>query len=185
MSSDLVKRLRSAGLAYGMGKLPLDAAEKIEALEGEVEQVSALLRASRSDAAQCIRERGAANARAERLHEALAPFAAIKADDGDTFDTWGDQVVIRCEITVRDLRKAREALAQKAAGVAALEVAGAGLSPASGQAPAADPDVCVWTQYIRGAEPACNPSKTLYMGEAGEPCPICSKPIKFNQEPAR
>jgi len=48
----------------------------IEALEGEVERVSALLRASRSDAAQYIRERGAAIARAERLRVALEGIAA-------------------------------------------------------------------------------------------------------------
>ena len=50
-------------------------------------------------------------AEVERLKAALAPFAAIKADDGDTFDTWHDDVIIRCEITVRDLKQARAALA--------------------------------------------------------------------------
>ena len=45
-----------------------------------------------------------------KLRDALTPFANIKADDGDTFDTWHDDVVIRCEITVGDLRKARAAL---------------------------------------------------------------------------
>lgn len=48
----------------------------------------------------------------DRLKVALAPFAAIKADDGDTFDTWHDDVVIRCEITVRDLKQARTALGE-------------------------------------------------------------------------
>lgn len=47
----------------------------------------------------------------DRLKAALQPFAAIKADDGDTFDTWQDDVIIRCEVTVRDLKQARAALA--------------------------------------------------------------------------
>ncbi len=46
----------------------------------------------------------------DRLKAALAPFAAIKADDGDDFSTYDDQVVIRCEVTAGDLRKARKAL---------------------------------------------------------------------------
>lgn len=54
-----------------------------------------------------------ADKRCARLEAALAPFAAIKADDGDTFDTWHDDVIIRCEVTVGDLKKARFALEAK------------------------------------------------------------------------
>lgn len=46
----------------------------------------------------------------DRLKAAISPFAAIKADDGDDFSTYDDQVVIRCEVTAGDLRKARKAL---------------------------------------------------------------------------
>ena len=49
----------------------------------------------------------------EELRNALQPFAGIKADDGDTFDTWNDDVIIRCEVTVGDLKKARSALEAK------------------------------------------------------------------------
>jgi hypothetical protein len=52
----------------------------------------------------------AAEAEVERLKGVLGIFAAIKADDGDTFDTWNDDVIIRCEVTVGDLKKARAAL---------------------------------------------------------------------------
>lgn len=48
-----------------------------------------------------------------RLRDALWPFALIRADDGDDFSGWHDDVIIRCEITVGDLRKAREALNAK------------------------------------------------------------------------
>lgn len=51
---------------------------------------------------------------------------------------------------------------------------------AKGEKPAAAP-VCVWTQYVRGDEPACNPSMTMYEGKAGLPCPRCNRPIKFKE----
>lgn len=46
----------------------------------------------------------------ERLASALMPFALIKADDGDDFSAYDDQVIIRCEITAGDLKRARKAL---------------------------------------------------------------------------
>lgn len=90
MSSDIKERLREVYADQNKkGAIGSDmfchAADAIEALEGEVEQVSALLRASRSDAAQCIRERGAANARAERLEaEAAALRVTQERQNSDT-----------------------------------------------------------------------------------------------------
>jgi len=55
----------------------------------------------------------AKEARVEELRAALKPFAGIKADDGDDFSAYDDQVVIRCEVTVGDLKKARSALEAK------------------------------------------------------------------------
>ena len=52
----------------------------------------------------------ALEAQVERLKGVLGIFAAIKADDGDTFDAWNDDVIIRCEVTAGDLKKARAAL---------------------------------------------------------------------------
>ncbi len=43
--------------------------------------------------------------------EALERIASIKADDGDNFSAWPDHVIIRCEITVADLKAIRAALA--------------------------------------------------------------------------
>lgn len=65
----------------------------------------------KSDADRQRRLREDDKAEVKVLRAALQPFAGIKAEDGDTFDKWGDSVVIRCEITVGDLKKARKALA--------------------------------------------------------------------------
>lgn len=49
----------------------------------------------------------------ERLREALEALeriAVIKADDGEDFSEWHDDVIIRCEITVADLKAVRAAL---------------------------------------------------------------------------
>jgi hypothetical protein len=46
----------------------------------------------------------------ERLRAALKPFAGIKADDGDDFSKWPDMVIIKCEVSVRELKAARAAL---------------------------------------------------------------------------
>jgi hypothetical protein len=92
------------------------AHDKVEALEGEVALLKELLGFKVNLTAEMVelhKEKKAAEAEVARLREAVTPFASIKADDGDTFDTWDDQVVIRCEITVRDMRKAREALEGK------------------------------------------------------------------------
>jgi len=43
--------------------------------------------------------------------DALERIASIKADDGDNFSAWPDDVIIRCEITVADLKAIRKALA--------------------------------------------------------------------------
>ncbi len=70
----------------------------------------------------------------------------------------------------------------KAAGVAALEVAGAGLSPASGQAPAAAP-VCEWG---RGLKATSFGWVHLAESENGQGfCPDCGRPVKFKSETAR
>jgi hypothetical protein len=42
--------------------------------------------------------------------DALERIASIKADDGDNFSAWPDNVIIRCEITVADLNAIRAAL---------------------------------------------------------------------------
>lgn len=42
--------------------------------------------------------------------EALERIAGIKADDGEDFSEWHDDVIIRCEITVADLKAVRAAL---------------------------------------------------------------------------
>lgn len=89
----------------------------------EVKKMAALLRQDamvfgphtykssfRWHAADCLE---ALEAGVEELRAALKPFAQIKADDGDTFDTWNDDVIIRCEVTVGDLKKARSALEAK------------------------------------------------------------------------
>jgi chromosome segregation ATPase len=136
MGGDLVKRLRGwkAGTSDDSRRMVWEmseAADRIEALERrcrDLEGEVAALKAERNEAdekcavaledcARWKREvksatdiRVEAEARAERLREVLKPFANIKADDGDTFDGWNDEVVIRCEITVGELKRARKAL---------------------------------------------------------------------------
>ena len=68
--------------------------------------------ASLGDVYQIVDKEMEARAERDRLKAALALFAAIKADDGDDFSTYDDQVVIRCEVTAGDLRKARTALGE-------------------------------------------------------------------------
>lgn len=55
----------------------------------------------------------AADGYINRLRDALRPFALICADDGDDFSRWHDGVIIRCEVAVEDLRKAKEVLNAK------------------------------------------------------------------------
>lgn len=45
------------------------------------------------------------------LREALEPFAGIKADDGDDFGKWPDEVTIKCYVVVHQIKTARAALA--------------------------------------------------------------------------
>lgn len=78
------------------------AAGEVAAFKKVAAASAALHQADTSEIAKLKAER-------DRLKVAISPFAAIKADDGDTFDTWHDDVVIRCEITVRDLKQARGA----------------------------------------------------------------------------
>jgi hypothetical protein len=47
---------------------------------------------------------------ADRLREALRPFARIEAANGDDFSTYPDETVIRCEVTAGEIRRAREAM---------------------------------------------------------------------------
>ena len=81
---------------------------------------------------------------------------------------------------------------EKVAGVAALEAAGAGLSPASGQAPAAEPEVvcdtlvCIWgsnlTQRRSGLHDVswvrCDGSHVQYYAD-NAPCSVCGRRVKF------
>lgn len=78
---------------------------------------------------------------------------------------------------------------EKVAGVAALEAAGAGLSPASGQALAADPaPVCVWGSHLTQRRSGlydvswvrCDGSHVQYYAD-NTPCFVCGKPIKFTE----
>ncbi len=45
------------------------------------------------------------------LRRALEPFAALRAGDGDTFATYPDDCVVRCEVTAGEVKAARAALA--------------------------------------------------------------------------
>lgn len=47
----------------------------------------------------------------EKLREALKPFAAIRARDGNTCDTYPDTVILWCEISAGGIKRARAALA--------------------------------------------------------------------------
>ena len=49
----------------------------------------------------------------QKLINALQIFANIKADDGDDFRDYPDQTIIRCEVTAKDLRIARELINQQ------------------------------------------------------------------------
>lgn len=48
---------------------------------------------------------------ADRITSAVGVFAGIKADDGDDFSAWDDDVIIRTEVSVGELRAIREAQA--------------------------------------------------------------------------
>lgn len=103
------------GIEMGLPDCLREAANLIERLTAQVEGFQDEIKrlreqvrfASETDPAMRAE---AAEAERDRLKAALAPFAAIKADDGDDFSAYDDQVVIRCEVTVGDLRKARKAL---------------------------------------------------------------------------
>ncbi len=47
-----------------------------------------------------------AHERISAMETALRPFATMKAADGDTFADYDDAVIIRCEVTAGDLRRA-------------------------------------------------------------------------------
>lgn len=82
---------------------------------------------------------------------------------------------------------------EKVAGVAALKAAGAGLSPASGQAPATDPApaVCEWTRTPWGPSPSSSPLDALYIPRCNADylcsvpdsgiCRRCGLPVKFKE----
>lgn len=53
------------------------------------------------------------NQRPADAYEALKRFADIKADDGDNYESYPDEVIIKCEITAGDLKAARVALAKR------------------------------------------------------------------------
>ena len=72
MSGDLVQRLRElAAGKHDDKEFALDAAEKIEALEGEVRRVNDLLVDAHQHANKWMKERDKESARAERLRVAL------------------------------------------------------------------------------------------------------------------
>lgn len=112
---ELVKQLRALSKAewligYGADGNVYSATLALETLAGEVEKWKQEAAWDKAAASDFLGRAEEAEAERDRLKAALAPFAAIKADDGDTFDTWHDDVIIRCEITVRDLKQARVAL---------------------------------------------------------------------------
>jgi hypothetical protein len=134
----LLERLRTYyGDDLACRTLLMDARHALEALAGEVETLRMKLAAcgvgalsntertiknnrigpdspywsaSLGDVYYIVDKEMKARTERDRLKAALAPFAAIKADDGDDFSAYDDQVVIRCEVTAGDLRKAHKAL---------------------------------------------------------------------------
>ena len=97
--------------------------EKQSPLETDAEFLKRVNHEWLHDAVPCVEDwdrlfalarRGAeAAARIEQLEKALRPFAGIKADDGDDFSKWPDQVIIKCEVSVREIKAARAALEDK------------------------------------------------------------------------
>ena len=97
--------------------------------------------------------------RIEQLESALAVFANIKADDGDTFERWHPSVVIPCEVMVGNIQQARRALKGKS-NVHRIGAGASGFVPEcpTGEAgasnlpttPPAQPSAGKW----RGEEPA-------------------------------
>ena len=75
MSSDLVQKLRD-GNTLDIG----EAADRIEALEGEVRRVNDLLVDAHQHANKWMKERDKESARAERLRVALGEIAELEPD---------------------------------------------------------------------------------------------------------
>lgn len=82
--SDIVKVLRSAGLAYGMGTLPLDAADEIERLRAEIENVKGPQFTKR-----CDRINQHWGKEVERLRAALRGLLDCVGDEPCNFDHHG------------------------------------------------------------------------------------------------
>jgi len=107
----LLERLRTYyGDDLACRTLLMDARHALEALAGDRDRTRADYETMKAHNKELFGKLSAAELERDRLKAALAPFAAIKADDGDDFSTYDDQVVIRCEVTAGDLRKARKAL---------------------------------------------------------------------------
>lgn len=49
----------------------------------------------------------------DTLREAAAPFAALRADDGDIFASYPSDMIVRCECSVREILALRAALSDK------------------------------------------------------------------------
>lgn len=123
MSDDeLVKRLRATmnwGGAAGIKPINQDgpeAADAIERLTRERDEARAErdrdcialgleIKALRKDAES-------AEAEVARLREALSPFVTITKTDGPAwyYENADDSVVVRCELTVGEIRKARDVM---------------------------------------------------------------------------
>jgi hypothetical protein len=52
----------------------------------------------------------AAERRLKKARRALLPFSEIKAEDGDDFSAYPDDVVVRCEVTVGEIKRAKKAM---------------------------------------------------------------------------
>lgn len=90
----LVERLRGfAARHYNAERVQMasDAADTLEAMAGEVERVSALLRASRADEAQHIRERDRLKAALQQIasQRSFAELEAGTEDDDVDYDLIG------------------------------------------------------------------------------------------------
>lgn len=125
MSSDLVKRLREAEVwekcikareantPDHMTDLGIEAADRIEALEGENERLRKLLFAAGEQSQREADKKDAAEARAERLRVALEPFAAF-ADERNTvppdYQITSGSPIARRQLTMGNCYNARKAI---------------------------------------------------------------------------
>jgi hypothetical protein len=95
-------------LAYGEGKTGKSLGSQANVILGELRAALAQARiAGMRELTLLNAELAGLRAYAITLKKAAEPFCAIKADDGDAFNGYAPETIIRCEITVRDLRGLR------------------------------------------------------------------------------